>query len=212
MIIFGTTSTRKLLDKGEFDCPQCQQTTLFEKRRARSWFHLYWIPLIPMKTYPNYVECKSCKATFVEGVLDQTNANSEQIRAEFETGALKILARMAWADGVIEQSEVDAIYDIVNKIAARDFTPDDVVKAINEAENSLEDALAVATRVGQLLNDQGREVILQAVYQIAAADGDFAQEEQEMLLEIGAGLGLRPAHVRGLLAEFLEQTSVEAKA
>ena len=57
-----------------------------------------------------------------------------------------------------------------------------------------------------MLNDQGRELILEAVFHIAASDGDFAREEQEMLMEIGAGLGLRPAHVRGLVAEFIETT------
>ena len=52
MIIFGTKATRKLLDKGSFDCPQCNQTTNFEKRRARKWFHLYFIPIIPLETFP----------------------------------------------------------------------------------------------------------------------------------------------------------------
>ena len=206
MIIFGTTNTRKLLDKGSFNCPQCQSNTPFEKRRARSWFHLYWIPLIPLETFPNYVECKRCKATFVEGVLEATGADSEQIRAEFETATLQILARMAWADGIIEPAERDAIFDIVNKICAKEFSREDVDAEIAAAENSIDDALSVSTRVGKMLNDQGRELILEAVFHIAASDGDFAREEQEMLMEIGAGLGLRPAHVRGLVAEFIETT------
>ena len=36
-------------------------------------------------------------------------------------------------------------------------------------------------------------------------DGDFAAEEKEMMLEIGAGLGLRPAHIKGLMSEFVNQ-------
>lgn len=211
MIIFGTTSTRKLLDRGTFHCPQCQQDTPFEKRRARSWFHLYWIPLIPLQTYPNYVECKNCKATFVEGVLNgNTGADSDQIRAEFETATLKILVRMAWADGVIEPEEIDAIDEIVNKICAKEISRAEIEAEIRDAKDSLEDALAVAQRVGNMLNDSGKELILNAVFQIAASDGDFAKEEQEMLLEIGAGLGLRPAHVRGLVSEFIEEAHQHA--
>ncbi|MCA8902420.1 MAG: TerB family tellurite resistance protein [Hyphomonas sp.] len=206
MIIFGTKATRKLLDKGSFDCPQCNQTTNFEKRRARTWFHLYFIPLIPLKTYPAYVECKACKGTFVEGVLNAaTGATSDQIRAEFETAALAIFARMAWADGKIEPEEVDAIEQVVNMMCARDFTRAEVEAEIAAAKDSLDDALSVATRVGNMLNDEGKEMIVQAVFQIAAADGDFAREEEDTLLEIGAGLGLRPAHVRGLIRDLVEQ-------
>lgn len=206
MIIFGTKATRKLLDKGSFDCPQCNNTTNFEKRRARTWFHLYFIPIIPMQTYPPYVECKACKGTFVEGVLNaSTGATSDQIRAEFETAALAILVRMAWADGRIEPEEVDAIEHVVNQMCARDFTRVEIEAEIVSAKDSLDDALSVATRVGNMLNDEGKELIVNAVFQIAAADGNFAREEEDTLLEIGAGLGLRPAHVRGLVRDLLEQ-------
>ncbi|KCZ52951.1 TerB family tellurite resistance protein [Hyphomonas pacifica] len=206
MIIFGTKATRKLLDRGSFDCPQCNNTTNFEKRRARTWFHLYFIPVIPMQTYPPYVECGACKGTFVEGVLNaSTGATSDAIRAEFETAALAILVRMAWADGKIEAEEVDAIEDVVNRMCAKDFTRSEIEAEIVAAKDSLDDALSVATRVGNMLNDEGKELIVNAVFQIAAADGDFAREEEDTLLEIGAGLGLRPAHVRGLVRDLLEQ-------
>jgi len=203
MIIFGTKATRKTLDSGTFACPQCQNTRNFDKRRAKKWFHLYFIPLIPLKEYPPYVECKSCNATFVEGVLN-AGADSREIRAEFEIGTMKILARIAWADGIIEPEEKDAIFEIVNSICAREFSRNDVDEAIRDAKDSPEDALAVATQVGNMLNDAGKEMIIQAVYKIAASDGDYAKEEEEMILEIGAGLGLRPAYVSGILAEVKE--------
>jgi len=197
MIIFGTKSTRKKLDHGTFGCPQCRQERDFTKLRAKQWFHLYFIPLIPLKEYPPYVECQSCNATFVEGVL-AANADSDQIRAEFEMATMKILARMAWADGVIEPED-----------CAKEFSMNDVEEAIRDAKGSPEDALAVATQVGNMLNDDGKEMIIQAVYLIAASDGDFAKEEQEMILEIGAGLGLRPAYIRGILSELMEKQSVQ---
>lgn len=212
MIIFGTKATRKLLDRGNFNCPSCQSENNFEKRRARQWFHLYFIPLIPLNTYPAYVECKGCKATFVEGVLNaDTGATSANIRAEFETASLKILARMAWADGKIEPEEIDEIFNVVNALCAREFSRADIEAEIADAENSLDDALSVATRVGNMLNEEGKEVILSSVYQIAASDGDFAKEEQEMILEIGAGLGLRPAHVKGLISEFVQRSANPAQ-
>lgn len=208
MIIFGTKATRKLLDKGTFDCPNCRNNTNFEKRRAKQWFHLYFIPVIPLKTYPPYVECKPCGATFIEDVLNAANgADSSNLRAEFETATLAILARVAWADGVIEDSEVEEIFKVVNSICAKEFSMQDVNDAIAEAKDNPEDALAVATRVGNMLNDGGKEMIVQAVYMIANSDGDFAREEADMIMEIGAGLGLRPAYIKGILSELIESPS-----
>ena len=70
MIIFGTTSTRKLLGSGQFRCPQCDAQTRYEKRRAKRWGHLYWIPILPMDEFPPYVECMKCKGTFIDRVLE----------------------------------------------------------------------------------------------------------------------------------------------
>lgn len=208
MFIFGTKSTRKLLDQGRFVCPQCKCENLFEKRRARSWFHLYFIPVIPLKMHPPYVECKGCKATFVEGVLNvETGANSDGIRAEFETASLMILARMAWADGKIQSEEIDTILKTVNALCVKEFSREEVEAEIDIAEKSHDDAVAVATRVGNLLNNDGKEVILEVVFQVAASDGELAKEERDMLLKIGAGLGLRPVHVRGLFQDFLDKAA-----
>ena len=209
MIIFGTKSTRKKLDQGTFDCPQCRGQASFTKKRAKQWFHLYFIPLIPLKEFPPYVECHSCYATFVEGVLN-ASADSEKIRAEFETATMIILTRMAWADGVIEPEEKEEIFKVVNAICAKEFSKNDVEHAIRDAKDSPEDALAIATQVGNMLNDGGKEMIIQAVYAIAASDGDFAQEEKEMILEIGAGLGLRPAYIKGILSELVEKQNHNA--
>lgn len=203
MIVFGTKSTRKLLDRGTFDCPQCQTSGAYESRRAKSWFHIYFIPIIPLKTYPPYVECKSCNATFVEGVLRAgTGADSQKLRAEFEIATMEILTRMAWADGVIEPGETEAIFEVVNSICAREYSMDDVKDAIARAENNADDAHSIAVRVGNMLNDDGKENILQAVYLIAASDGNIAEDEYKMILDVGAGLGLRPAHIHGLVSEM----------
>lgn len=213
MIIFGTKSTNKVLDRGTFLCPNCESETSFEKRRAKSWFHLYFIPLIPLKTYPNFVECRSCAATFVEGVLNSSNhANSNGIRAEFEKASLAILVRMAWADGKIERDEVEAIHSVVNHMSTHEYSYEDIESEISAAENSHEDALSVAKNVGNMINDSGREIILQAVFHVAVSDGEFAEQEQDLIWQIGDGLGMTPAHVRGVLSELLEPAADFAQA
>lgn len=202
MIIFGTTTTKKLLDKGEFGCPQCQEMTPYEKRRVKQWGHLYWIPLIPMQEMPPYVECKKCRNTYIERVLDQQPG--ETFQAEFERAAGLIMAKMALADGVIDESEIDTIKDVYSQITNSNVERDVVLKLIEAARTMPENANDIAQSFSSSLNADGQELVMKAILLVAFADGDFAEEEQKMVAEIGAELGMSKAHVKGVFAEMTD--------
>jgi hypothetical protein len=45
---------------GYQQCPRCGQHALFRPRLARTWLHLFWIPLIPLGRAAPLVECGNC--------------------------------------------------------------------------------------------------------------------------------------------------------
>ena len=49
-------------------------------------------------------------------------------------------------------------------------------------------------------NDQGKEMVITAAYQIAAADGHVDDSEHQLLLQLAEQMNLSPAHLRGILA------------
>jgi transcription elongation factor Elf1 len=71
IIIFGTRSVVRDEDRpggGPRQCPNCGHVALFKTRRARSFIHIFWIPLIPLGGGQAVLECGNCKARFqVEG-------------------------------------------------------------------------------------------------------------------------------------------------
>lgn len=69
MIIFGTRVRHTTLSSGQFYCPNCQATRNYELRRARNYFALYFIPIIPLKTVGEYVTCQTCGTNFKPDVL-----------------------------------------------------------------------------------------------------------------------------------------------
>ena len=69
MIIFGTYVLHKVLMAGTFHCPQCAGTTECQVRRGRRWFHIFWIPLIPMGHQPEQVRCLRCKSLWSLSVI-----------------------------------------------------------------------------------------------------------------------------------------------
>ncbi|PWD49565.1 hypothetical protein C8046_01385 [Serinibacter arcticus] len=77
MIIFGTYVIHRTLGEGHFMCPQCMGVTAYRVRRGRWFFHILFIPLIPMRKTPPHVECRTCRSKFALGVL---GPDAEQYR------------------------------------------------------------------------------------------------------------------------------------
>jgi len=69
-IVFGTRGIRSTVEQGSFYCPQCDCESSFKLKKVTQFFTLYFIPLIPLGSKGRYVECQSCKNTYVERILE----------------------------------------------------------------------------------------------------------------------------------------------
>jgi hypothetical protein len=69
MIIFGTRVRHTTLSSGQFYCPNCKTQRNYDLRRARNYFALYFIPIVPMNTVGEYVTCQTCGTNFKTDVL-----------------------------------------------------------------------------------------------------------------------------------------------
>lgn len=70
-IIFGTRGIRSTMQEGQFHCPQCDGQTRFKQKKVTQFFTLYFIPLIPLGNKGSYVECQSCRNTYVDRILER---------------------------------------------------------------------------------------------------------------------------------------------
>lgn len=69
-IIFGTRVSQRPIDEGKFVCPSCRAQRNYTKTKATRWFTLYFVPLIPLGTVGEFVQCQTCGVTFKPAVLD----------------------------------------------------------------------------------------------------------------------------------------------
>ena len=69
IIIFGTKVRYKTIATGQFYCPQCKAKRDYEQRKARNYFALYFIPLIPLGDASEFVTCLTCGTNFQQDVL-----------------------------------------------------------------------------------------------------------------------------------------------
>jgi len=69
LIIFGRRAVTGSQGGGTFHCPSCGPNKAYTHKRVRSFFTLYFIPVIPLSTLGEYVECGTCQGKYKPEVL-----------------------------------------------------------------------------------------------------------------------------------------------
>jgi tellurite resistance protein len=206
MIIFGTRGVKSTLSQGNFNCPQCETTRAYKKKKVTRFFTLYFIPLIPLGKVGEYVECQHCKGTFIPNVLnyeEKKNNAAQDFLAEYEKAMKHSLVLMMLADGVIDDREREMVIKIYNKISHHDMTSADLDQYIAEVEASPDrDVSKYLKGVGPMLNGQGKEMVIKAAISVAASDGHFDDSEKALLAEMAQALDMTSAHLKGIINEI----------
>jgi hypothetical protein len=70
VIIWGSTTKNNVVAQGEFYCPRCRAFTDYSRHAVRQYFTLYFIPLFPMGTLAEYIECQQCRGNFEPAICD----------------------------------------------------------------------------------------------------------------------------------------------
>ncbi len=109
---------------------------------------------------------------------------------------------MTLADGNIEDSEVDAMIGIYEKITQSNLDKSSLISEIDKLGKQKNNVTDYTGSLRGQLNDQGKEVIIKAAYLIATADGKFHESEQELLAQIAISLDLSTAHLKAVIEEI----------
>lgn len=68
IIFFGTREVVRDADRpgvgGYQQCPNCGQYAQFRPRSARTWLHVFWLPVLPLGKARPLVECGNCRQRF----------------------------------------------------------------------------------------------------------------------------------------------------
>ena len=203
MIIFGTRGVTYTKQAAQFNCPSCSGSSSYKHKRVRRFFTLYFIPVIPLDLLGEYVECQSCRGTFKLDVLTYDPSRMDrQFEAEFHRAVKRAMVMVMMADGQVEADEIETIRGIYQKVTQRTLAEEAVRAEIAAAEADPAGIADQLARLAPALNDDGKELVLKAAFFVAAADGEFQEEEKELIGIIGQSLGLTPAHMRGVIGSL----------
>ena len=153
----------------------------------------------------DYVECQKCKNTYNQQVLDYNpEKDTEIFQAEYENAIKKLMILMLLADGEIDESEIDSVITIYEKITNTVLSREKLIREIDNLKDKNHDVIDFTGSLRGQLNDHGKETIIKVAYLIACADGEFHESEQELLLQIAESLDFSKAHLTAVLKEMAE--------
>jgi hypothetical protein len=72
LILWGSTGFPSKVGEGRFRCPQCGDEQRYEHTQVNRWFTLYFIPLFPIGSAGENVECSRCKGVWDVSILEIT--------------------------------------------------------------------------------------------------------------------------------------------
>jgi uncharacterized tellurite resistance protein B-like protein len=205
MIFFGTRGLTLTGDSGDFFCPNCGSERPYKRRKVRRFFTLYFVPLIPLDLLGEYIECLTCKNTYNDKVLElaaDVEADRKAFESEYERAVRKSMAIMVLADGVVDESEIDAMTSIYNSLTGKDASREDMALEIETTKNedlAIEDYLE---SINGQVNANGKELVVRALISIAYADGDFDEEEQKTLIKALSALDITENHFKEIMDDF----------
>jgi hypothetical protein len=195
LIIFGLRVFYRTIAQGTFHCRRCGGDRQYRHRAGRRWFTLFFLPVIPLNTVGEDVQCTTCRTRYVTEVLSQPTTAQMQaaLPAGMRAAASAMLRSGDPASAVSRQRAIEAVigsgvpnYDeaMLNADLMQPF------EAIRPALN----------QVGGQLTVQAREWYLVEVIRIALADGPLSETERQAALAIGLDLGMTQAQVVGVVA------------
>lgn len=83
-IVWGSRVRDVTVKQTPFYCPHCHRQRTGNHRRVRRYFTLYWIPLFPIETLVECVQCNTCTGQFEMGVLQLTPEQIEEATAPWK--------------------------------------------------------------------------------------------------------------------------------
>jgi tellurite resistance protein len=202
IFIWGSKGRTKTIGDGQFHCPDCQDHRTYAKKEVKRWFTLYFIPVFPMNTLGDFVECGACKSTYNSRVLDfDPTAARAKFEAAFSIAAKRVMFKMALADGEIDAAEIAQIAQAFRNITKREIEDGDIAAELEAARGDTSTVEDYLRDVAPTPNETGKELVLRSAIAVVKADGRIDAAERTEIAALIKALDMPRAYSNGVLAE-----------
>jgi hypothetical protein len=194
LIIWGFRVFFRTIGEGMFHCPRCGGDRQYRLRSGRRFVTVFFIPLIPLNTVGDHVQCATCGTRYHVDALKAPTA--AQMQAALPAGMRAAACLMLHAGG---ESSTPARQRAVEAIAHSGAQGYDTAALDADLARPPENAAAGLGAVGAQLAVPAREWFLAEMVRIGMADGPLTDSERDAAYAIGAGVGMTQAQALGVV-------------
>lgn len=207
MILVGTMNWASTRSHGLFRCPQCGDTQQFRLRASRPFLTLYFIPVLPIGSLQQYVECRQCKNSYEPEILSANMATSHltshnrprgggapmsdlpgnrhvvYMHAPFAEDLLKVIALIMVEDGHVTEDEIRVARRVYENMVQESLSRDDLGRMcafVQQQRLSTSSFLATARDRRSL---EEKLMLVQALFGVAGADGEVTPRRLAALIK-----------------------------
>lgn len=199
------------MEQGMFHCPQCNGNQNYAHKKVTNFFTLYFIPLIPLGRLGEYVECQTCRQTYIPRVLEQSRENStEHIQGEYEKAIRHSMVLMMLADGDVREEEMVMVQKVINKFSSQPISMEELRDYVQETQKKPEDITTYIHRITPLLNEHGKEMVIRCALAISASDGKVDKSELTMIMALANAMQMSKTHLDGIFRSLTQGQEASA--
>jgi zinc-ribbon family/Tellurite resistance protein TerB len=201
VVIFGWRVLWRPVGNGVFHCARCGGDRQFQHLVGRRWFHLFFIPLIPLAQAGQHVRCTVCGTRYRMEVLKIPTTAQMQVALPNGMRAAAV-AMLRAAGGGGEPARRRAV-DAIRSAGLADYqypALDADLSASLMSPQPGPDLARILNSLAIQLAVPAREWFLAEVVRIGLADGPLSDDERRAVHEIAAQLGMSHAQAHGVIA------------
>ena len=195
LIIFGLRVFYRTIAQGTFHCRRCGGDREYRHRAGRRWFTLFFIPVIPLNSVGEHVQCTTCRTRYVTEVLSQPT--TAQMQAALPAGMRAAVSAMLRSGDASSPTSRQRAIEAVIGSGVPNYDEAMLNADLTQPFEAIRPAL---NQVGAQLTIQAREWYLADVIRIGLADGLLTDGERHAARGIGLDLGMTQAQVIGVIA------------
>jgi hypothetical protein len=197
MIIFGTRTMNSNAGAGLFNCPRCGPQRQFTHRKANRWFTLYFIPVIPLGTAGEYIECSQCAGTYGMEVLQYDPAAE---RAEIYATVRRLVVLAMLHAGKYEPETVAALRSALQDLTGEFVSDEQIHQDAQFAQQAGAQLEPVFHGQTADFSADGKTLVLILTLKTLAPDGSVDAAVHQILHRAGAAMQMPTDVIEQMIA------------
>ncbi|MBT7442975.1 MAG: hypothetical protein HN790_03305 [Methylococcales bacterium] len=190
LLLAGIKSITKTHEEGQFYCATCDSQQPFKHLKIREFGTLFFMPIFPMGTVDEYLECSSCFANYLPS-YDTTEHHEQPCpEATSHRGMVRVLTFLLLGYGKTSE-RIKAIQAIYEELLGKPLSEDCILSETTLILQSSDDLTRIAKQIAPTISIENRAKILTAAHRFSDGCSDMTYEDTLRINQLASCFELR---------------------